>query len=111
MDTHLRHEQRQQENLVLRHVVVLQEKTERRMSTHLLITWMQIFGTYQQDADGHERSSSRGDSAVHQDHIVLADVFGQTEVVKLRETHKITGCRGDLQPRAQDYLLGVRIRQ
>lgn len=39
--------------------------------------------TYQQDSDGHERRSSCGDGAVHQDDVVFADVFGQAKVVKL----------------------------
>lgn len=40
---------------------------------------------YQQHSDGHERSSPGGHCAVHQDHVVFTDVFGQTEVVKLKE--------------------------
>lgn len=44
--------------------------------------------TYQQDSDGHERRRPRGDGAVHQDDVVLTDVFGQAEVVKLETSRR-----------------------
>lgn len=39
--------------------------------------------TYKQHSDGHERSSSGGYGAVHEDNVVFTDVFWQTKVVKL----------------------------
>lgn len=44
--------------------------------------------TNQQHPDGHESSGSSGHGAVHQDDVVLADVFGQTEVVELQDGDK-----------------------
>lgn len=44
--------------------------------------------TNQQHSDGHESSGSGGHGAVHQDDVVLADVFGQTEVVELQDGDK-----------------------
>lgn len=91
VDAHLGHEQRQQEDFVLRNVVVLQKKaeTERTTSATSSTSGRSLnpnpnLQTYQQDSDGHERSSSRGNGAVHQDDVVFADVFGQAKVVKLR---------------------------
>lgn len=52
---------------------------------HLFSVWGRRRWTYQQHSDGHEGSSSGGHGAVHQDDVVLTDVFGQTEVVKLEE--------------------------
>ena len=43
----------------------------------------EVVSIYQQHSDGHERGSSGGHGAVHQDDVVLTDVFGQTEVVEL----------------------------
>jgi len=44
--------------------------------------------TYQQHPDSHESSRSGGHGAVHQDDVVLTDVFGQTKVVKLEDGNK-----------------------
>lgn len=44
--------------------------------------------TYQQNSDCHERSSSSGHGAVHEDDVVFTDVFGQTKVMKLEDGEK-----------------------
>lgn len=44
--------------------------------------------TYQQNSDRHERSSSSGHGAVHEDDVVFTDVFGQTKVMKLEDGEK-----------------------
>lgn len=41
--------------------------------------------TYQQNSDSHESSGAGGHGAVHEDDVVLADVFGQTKVMKLED--------------------------
>lgn len=45
--------------------------------------------TYQQHPDGHHGSGSRGDGAVHQDHVVLADVSGQPQVMQLSRRERV----------------------
>lgn len=46
--------------------------------------------TYQQNSDRHERSSSSGHGAVHEDDVVFTDVFGQTKVMKLEDGEEKT---------------------
>lgn len=39
---------------------------------------------HQQDADGHHGGGAGGHGAVHEDHVVFADVFGEAQVVQLQ---------------------------
>lgn len=39
--------------------------------------------THQQHTHSHHGRRSSGNGAVHQNHMILADVFGQAQVVKL----------------------------
>ena len=50
--------------------------------------------TYQQHSDGHHGRCSRGHGAVHQNHMVLADVFGQPQVVQLNGGDRAEEARG-----------------
>lgn len=72
MDPHLSHQQGQQEDLILSYIVV------------------------QQNSDRHERSSSGGHGAVHEDDVVFTDVFWQTKVMKLWFSCVMIGLNEDL---------------
>lgn len=82
---HLRHQQRQQEDFVLRDVVVLKGEEEGVAAGGAFRREPCGAWTHQQHSDGHESGGSGGDGAVHQDDVVLADVFGETQVVQLEE--------------------------
>ena len=51
----------------------------------VLLTRVAGHSTYQQHSDSHHGRCSCGHSAVHQNHVVLTDVFGQPQVVQLRK--------------------------
>lgn len=54
-----------------------------------------LASTHQQDSDRHHGCSSGGNGAVHEDDVIVADVFGQTQVVQLaRPRVEERGCHG-----------------
>lgn len=59
-----------------------------------LRTW-RLASTHQQDSHCHHSRSSGGNCAVHEDDVVFADVFGQTQVMQLaRPRVEERGCHG-----------------
>lgn len=105
VDAHLSHEQGQQEDLILGYIVVLYRGEEEHHMTGGVSIMYSIrrnsinsnkptVWTHQQHSDRHESSGSGGHGAVHQDDVVLTDVFGQTKVVKLEEDDTVTLLKG-----------------
>lgn len=87
VDSHLCHQQGHQQDLVFLNVVVL-NRNRQRIKTRTKRDCLQISGQwgspYQQNADSHHGSGSGGHGAVHQNDVIFADVFRQTEVVELK---------------------------
>lgn len=61
----------------------------------------------QQDADGHHGGGARGHGAVHEDHVVFADVFGETQVVQLRWDRDATVVSVSVKRRSRDHCCGL----
>ena len=106
VDPHLRHEQGHQQDLILLDVVVLKEQTNTNTnpvggSSVVNHVWTSEAArhrtdTHQQHSDGHHGGGARGDGAVHQDHVVLADLLGQPQVVELAKVKGASEARQDV---------------